>query len=539
MERNYYLRSEIMPLVLEAGKTKSAFYRAYRSGKVTKILHEGKEVYDKDTVDRFLQGDNVPNRRGGKSQSSQDELLDNDVSPLIDVVRWEDTAPLYVMETSAFPPTRIRDVIPPTLIQSWIDRNHHVYWGAFDPHNRKDVWAVLGLLPLKEEFILKLLQGEISVKDIPDNAVLTYNRGCSYDCYIVSTTSIQDRQKAIIPLLQRALEYWRKHHIIVSRIYMNVPEIDLEEIFEHRSTLTPSHLLAKEFFFVPVHNSLKENASTHWVLQLDRFNGNADVYNYQYAIHQQRKEINAMLAPLADTITTDIAVAMKPHARKFANLAGRFRPLGPHGQITDHVRFRKAVSDADILNIIQINNALFPPASGSSADRFLPILRTWWQKNPDVFYVLEVDGSVVGFVSLLPLPQNIIDGIISNSIKMSQIKGNDILHYVPREPVNLFVWTLGIDPTIEKGLKEIYGGYLARGVWNIMIYLGERGIEIGNIYARSSDLDGINFSFGFGFEPVPPPPGVKKPIFRLDVSKPNDFLAAYKRALESYGSTDR
>jgi hypothetical protein len=71
-------------------------------------------------------------------------------------------------------------------------------------------------------------------------------------------------------------------------------------------------------------------------------------------------------------------------------------------------------------------------------------------------------------------------------------------------------------------------------MWNFLNDLGARGVEIGAIYARSDEVEGINLSFGFRFKPVPPPPGVKKLVFCLDFAEPNEFLADYKLAFTNY-----
>lgn len=528
MERDYYLPGEILPLVLNAGKTKSSFYRAYREGKIFKVIRDEREVYDREVVDKFLRGEFEKAKGPRKTRGVQPTaaiVADTKTMPPISIVRMEDTAALYMMETAVLP--RFEDALVPPTIQGWIGRNKYVYWAEFHPHNRRDIWAVLGILPLPEEVIVQLLQKEISPKDIPVEAVLPYEPGKIYSCYISSTTAVRDHSNAITRLMQRVLSYWKKHNICVERVYIDVPEESLEDI--------PPLILTNEFFYSPLYGLDERRHSTHWVLRLDRRNGNPSVKAYQQSIEQQKKEKTHMLAAIpVDTLPADTISQMKLSPRNFTDLKDRFHSLGPDGYITKHARFRRALSHDDILAIIEINNALFPPSSGSAAQRFLPILQAWWNKNPDVFQVLEVDNEIVGFASFLPLSQDIIDKIVRNDLRMTQIKGDDIQEYTPEQPTNIFVWTVAVHPDIQGQRKRSYGWYLALGMWNFLNDLGARGVDIGAIYARSDEVEGINLSFGFRFKPVPPPPGVKKLVFCLDFAEPNEFLADYKLAFTNY-----
>src|SRR5258708_14865341 len=194
--------------------------------------------------------------------------------PPLSIGRMEDPAALYMMETAVLP--RFEDAIVPPTIQGWIGRNKYVYWAEFHPHNRRHIWAVLGMLPLHEEVIVQLLHKEISPKDIPAEAVLPYEPGKIYSCYISSMTAVRGHYNAITRLMQRVLSYWKKHNISVERVYIDILEESIED--------TPPLILTNEFFYSPLYG-LDERRSI-----LNRF------FQYVY-IHRSEEHTSELQSP--------------------------------------------------------------------------------------------------------------------------------------------------------------------------------------------------------------------------------------------------
>ncbi len=236
--KNYIPSSEIVSIVKDAGYSLSTFYRYVKAGKVEKLGSQKSASYKRGDVEAFLRGELTLDGRKKRLprvhrlQSSQYASPDT----LIDVVTKDDLAHVFLVETEQ---QGYDQALPPNIIWSWLEKNDHVYWLLSNPQNRKDIWATLGVLPLDEQLIFKLLKGELSPKDIKPNDILTYELGREYTCYVVSATS--KGQDFLNQMMQHIFSYWHvSSPIRISKLYASSSRTTHED-----STL---HLM-KEFFF--------------------------------------------------------------------------------------------------------------------------------------------------------------------------------------------------------------------------------------------------------------------------------------------------
>jgi hypothetical protein len=159
----------------------------------------------------------------------------------------------------------------PRRTASWFNKNRDVYWFAgwcHDPLRAGDAWASLGILPLKEDVILRLLRGEIVRHDIQAEDVLPYEVGHSYTCYISSAAYRVGKQVYLAQAFQHVLVYLCSQGIWINKLYASAP-YDTNE--------TPMQYLVREHFFksVPI---LGQNA---WVLSLQDLNPSPAIQAYQ------------------------------------------------------------------------------------------------------------------------------------------------------------------------------------------------------------------------------------------------------------------
>lgn len=504
----------------------SKFYRLVVNGSIAKHPEdEGKKRgirYSADTVDKFLRGDFTSDGRKRRKDASLPQIaVVKQQLYEVDIARTDDIPSIFFLEGR----TEQELAINPILLGSWLKKNKFSYWVLFNPEDRSEVLAILGIIPLKEEVIQRLLNNEITPNEIEADDVLSYHSGQRYSCYITSVTS--KKRISVMPLIHKIFSVWSDASIQVDKIYASEPYSSESYAFID----TPLTQIVTECFFSPFR---EEDTRTVWRLRLDRNNAAFPpfIQNYINTIQEKRGAEN-MVAVL-DRIAPEARIGtLKDRSR----LQARYR-LNAGGYLASNVRFRPAETYEDVMAVIQINNNLFGKSKNVSDDEFVRHRLTWLEQNPEVIYVLEVRKKIVGFASLLPLSTASMDGVLSSKIRMSQIQSDDIQRYVPDRPVDIFVWTVGIDQDIQGTRKRIFGTFLVMGIWNLFNEWGERGIQIRSVYARSDEVDGINISRELGLHPVPPPPGVDKAVFAIHPMDENDqpFLIQYQRNLAVYKS---
>src|SRR6202035_2219686 len=66
---------------------------------------------------------------------------------------------------------------------SWMKKNGSAYWFLSHPRARDDVWATLAVLPMREEKIFRLLEGEMALQDVTSDDVLAPEQS-PFSCYM-------------------------------------------------------------------------------------------------------------------------------------------------------------------------------------------------------------------------------------------------------------------------------------------------------------------------------------------------------------------
>ncbi len=558
-EPTYYWASAIPGLVAatSSAPSLSTFYRRVNAGAIKKVNVEGlEEAYDGDDVRKFLKGEMTQKKRNNAGEKK--ELLNASIvsaipklpysrpEPIIDYVHdRSDLAFVFLFLMEAL--ERGEDTLLPQVALSWIERNGWAYWFLSNPTSKEDIWASLGLLPLKNELIEQLLKGQVLLRDIRISDILTYTDGEAYSCYLAVIVK-QDHIDALVQLFQKLLPFLCEAPVYIDKMYHAV---------NYGLDLSPSHLLVKEFFFSPLY-ALSDQA---WLLDLGYANPAVHVQQLQNYL-KKRKEVRPM--PTAVLVPNGVEHIERGHRLRTesSNIRGygRYRPILHNGvsvlQLTPDKIFRTASSDDDIKAILAINASHFGRSSRPVED-LIATRRAWIEKNPEVFHVLEVssklliekgiysteelegfDKKIVGFVSMLPLTEETIKKLVRGELVISQVKGEDILAYEAGVPVSLFVQTLAVDKTIYNRSEEMFaslGRDLSKGLMGMFSAYGEQGIEIRYIHARSDTPFGKSASIGFSFAKVASPPGVEKDVFLLDVWRSElPFLKDYVTAVEQY-----
>ena len=513
-ETDFISNSDARDIVESAGKSMTTFYRYVREGKIGVRGSGRKRIYKKADIDSFVQGNLLTDgRRNEQLSLHHNSSLTPSMRGLV-IEEMSQTNLLYSFVLQ-YEQNGYREAIPMEAMWSW-QCAVPAFWCLYDANNMKDVIALLGLLPLSEGQILRLLRKDISLQDIQVSDILQ-----SSSAYLMVSSAKPETMDALSLLFDHVLSYWCEKGISAHSVYAEV---------QKSIAGNPLAYLIKESFFAP----RPDIGQSVWCLDFSDYNPSTTVQQYQECI-QDNKEGKMPVVALP------VEVSKEPRAQKdrVRNFSG-FRPLSSDGFITKNAQFRRAVSEDDIRSILRINAALFG-ISKRSEDELVKVRQAWISKNPEIYHVLEVDGQIVGFLSMFPLPMRVIDSLVGGEIGVSQIHEEDILPYEPNHPVDIFVQTLGLDPAIEQQSEELfkrYGSFLIKGLMDLFYRWGSRGVEIHTVYARSDTPYGKYTSRGLGFKSVPPPPGVYKEIFRLDVSRSEQaFLMEYMNQLKNYWKT--
>ncbi len=158
----------------------------------------------------------------------------------------------------------------------------------------------------------------------------------------------------------------------------------------------------------------------------------------------------------------------------------------------------------------------------------------WMKKNPDICYVVKNEGKVVGYVLMLPLDPKKIERILSEEERALDLDISDIGEFIQGKPINLYMASIAVTPSVTLTEKRAYGSRLVGGLLDVLINLGKRGIILETIVARSSKPDGIRLLRGIGFTEILSISTRKNFLIEVEKSGIKEIVE-YKEALKESG----
>jgi hypothetical protein len=217
----------------------------------------------------------------------------------------------------------------------------------------------------------------------------------------------------------------------------------------------------------------------------------------------------------------------------------RERELFIFTQMKDTSKFRKAVKD-DILGIYEVTTSLWGDRVPSYDARL-----SSFQQNPSIYYVVEKENIVIGFLGLIPFSKDALDKVMSeaqtNFSKVYQDaleqKGN-VIPFKSGEPIN----SLFLDIAVKKGVPNdtLYGMRLIQGCIEVLEGLAREGIVVKKLHASSSSPDGIRLCKGFGFAELPKLTETTRLRFELDLETSNSpYVKEYQKILKQLKSSNK
>lgn len=213
-------------------------------------------------------------------------------------------------------------------------------------------------------------------------------------------------------------------------------------------------------------------------------------------------------------------------------LARELKPFTAH-KVIKETSFKRATKE-DLATIMEISNTLF--GTGRSVTPLEKRIN-WLEKNPDTYHVLKQGEQIVGYVTLLPFKPSSdkIEQLLGGTTAIA-ITPDDIMEFQPGTHTDIYVMSIGVLPTKNLTEKHTYGASLLRGITNLLINLGRKGVIIETIAARSDTPDGIRLMRHIGFTEIEPLlPGKRAFIIRVQESG-IPLIMQYKQALREYSS---
>ncbi len=193
---------------------------------------------------------------------------------------------------------------------------------------------------------------------------------------------------------------------------------------------------------------------------------------------------------------------------------------------TGPITFAKATFQ-DIQGIYDVGMSLW----GNVGTPTLETRLGWYQRNPDIDYVVKKEGIVAGYVSLMPLKHETIEQLLVGEKRGWEVKPDEVLPFTPGVALECFVMALGVRVGVRT--KEKYGMRLVMGSIHVLGQLAQDGIHITKMYATSNSPDGIKACHDLGFEELAFQSASSRRCFELNIrTSESPLLKEYREIVK-------
>jgi len=155
----------------------------------------------------------------------------------------------------------------------------------------------------------------------------------------------------------------------------------------------------------------------------------------------------------------------------------------------------------------------------------------WMDRNSEIAFILRGTSGIVGCVFVLPTTEAKINEILNDPTPGStrSFSEDDIQPYIPGMPMHLYIVSMVAKPGRTDAAKRIRGEMLLRGMLRFFVDLGQRGIHIKTLAARTNSVDGIKVLQNAGFTELESNTKSRNFVVDVDVSG-LPHIMRYKRA---------
>lgn len=520
----YLLAADIPELINENTPSISTFRRRVHEKAIHAISIEGQkeDAYRADDVAKFLQGD-LKLKRGGirRGKKLQEQQGDNTqpsyrgrnivVRPLV----ASEVGDAYSM---LFKQLGFENAVQPASLYKWVQEGLPAFWVAHDVKNPHRILAILGVLPLNEDLIIRFMREEFTLQEIAITDVLSFQPGYDYTCYLMVATDPTCPKDILIQMINHLLPYWCEQYpnISIRMLYITTP-LSKEDLPILES---PVLRMIKTFSF-----SRRRDVSEKkgvWELPLDEPNIAPAIQEFQKCIKEKKNMLVLEDRPLVIEKKTNSSPFNAP------------------------IQFRPAETKEDMAALVQIGAEIFVPPGvqpSISNDYQTDVWYSWLAKNPETFHVVTVNDEIIGYISMIPLQKDLIDRIMKGA-HPTTITPDDVLMFNPGKPIDVYVHMWGTTTRLSRTQKSTAGAVMLKGLRKMFDEFAQRGVDIRDIFTRSNKPDGVNISEHIGFEDLHvsgvtdlPNPSDRKRVFHVNTIKStHSFMVQYRQAFEKYNS---
>lgn len=161
------------------------------------------------------------------------------------------------------------------------------------------------------------------------------------------------------------------------------------------------------------------------------------------------------------------------------------------------------------------------------------VMIAWTRKNPEALHILRRGASIVGYVSMFPLPLETILKRMSNEYRNRALPIDDIQPYTPGKPLKLYIAETVVNP--HEDTHKRAAARLISEMARYLLDLARQGIVIEEIYAVGTSSFGIRICRSLGMTALDMPEATREDRipFVLNVEQSQDrIIKAYWKALK-------
>lgn len=192
-------------------------------------------------------------------------------------------------------------------------------------------------------------------------------------------------------------------------------------------------------------------------------------------------------------------------------------------------QFMRVTTEQEMIECQEISQELFGVGRDTVKERMLLVA-----KNPETYHFVKDEKlqQIVGYVAMMPLKTGKLENVLSQDVPV-RINVEDIETFEEAKSIDLYLHAIGVKPGFNATDKHMYGARLVSGLMELIIELGNKGISIGTVAARSNTPDGIRLMRHAGFTEIAPlSPGRR--TFIIDVKNSGiPFVVQYKKVLQA------
>jgi hypothetical protein len=465
-EKDFYTSAEAIQRFITAGISESTFYRKVREGAIQKVLPEGRQ---RGAYYPKSVIEEIISREG--SNRTEENITEENIGET-DWVQSSDLPYLLALDYEMYGPENTVDV---SITRTWWEKNPYMCRILFDAKNRKNIWGAITILPMKEETIFHILKQEREERYITAEDILTYEPGNKYVGYIPSAAIRPEHRTHFRQLLQSVFNFWCEQY----------PDIQLLKLYAFALSDEGWDLM-KHLFFSPRYDL---GANT-FELSPNQRNPSRLITSFQKCVKQKEEGRRATHTASLKTATFGISTA------------------------------------EDVPGIYEVIASLWGALSTTPVHTRLG----WYQSNPDIDFVVKQEGTVIGYVTIMPLKHETLEKLMTGEIRGWDITPADILPFTPGIPLECFV---GIAVKAGVPHPRKYGMRLIAGAIKILKEFAQKGVLIQKLCAVSDTPDGTRLSRELGFIESPPAPNSTFIKYTLDLeTSDSPYAREYQQILQ-------